>query len=235
MKTSNKIFWGLFFIIGGIAFIVNELDYFYGFNLVNFLFTILLIAIILKSVFKLNFFGILIPLAMIAVINAENFGILMIQPFTMYITAVLGSIGFTILFHKPRKNSCFKRNRNNEENFGEVINDQDANVVDFNVSFGSSIKYVNSNNLEKANFSCTLGALKVYFDNSKISKNGAVIRIDTTLAGVELYIPKTWNVINSVEATLGAVEEKNRHYETNGPTVTLTGNVQLGAIDIIYI
>ena len=235
MKTSSKIFWGLFFIIGGASFIVNELDLFYEFDLVNFLFTILLSAIIIKSVFKFNFFGILFPIALLCIIHAEPLGIEAITPGPVLVAAVLGSIGLTILFHKPNGRKCLTGNKIKEEGFDEVVNSPDSNTVDFHVSLGSSIKYVNSDNLEKATFSCTLGALKVYFDNSTISKDGAVIRIDASLAGVELYVPKSWNIINDVQATLGAVEEKNRHYGTEGPVVTLTGNIQLGAIDIIYI
>jgi len=233
MKTSNKIFWGLFFIIGGAAFIVNELDYFYGFDLVSLLFTILLVAATIKSVFKFNFFGILFPIAILCILHSELLEIEAITPWPVLVAALLGSIGLTILFHKPNKNKC--NMKNNEENFGEVVNSPDSNTIEFHVSLGSSIKYVNSENLESANFSCTLGALKVYFDNSKINKSGAVIRLDASLSGVELYIPKSWNVINDIQTTLAAVEEKNRHHETTGPIVTITGNIQLSGVDIIYI
>ena len=42
----------------------------------------------------------------------------------------------------------YKENENNE-NFSEIINTQDNDVVNVGVQFGSSIKYVNSKNLKK--------------------------------------------------------------------------------------
>jgi len=234
MKNSSKWFWGLFFIAGGAAIIVNQLGYFTEISLFSMVFTIFLAAVFIKSTIHLNFFGMLFTIAALCIIYSEPLGLDSITPWPVLITAMLGSVGLSILFHKPGKYIRF-HNHHNPNNFGEVINGADENIVDFGVTFGSSTKYVNSDNLEKANFSCSFGALAVYLDTAKVSKNGAVINIDASFSGVELYIPKSWNVTNSINATLSGVEERNRRYETTGPTVTLTGNAQFSGIEIIYI
>ena len=56
---KERIFWGLFLVIAGIALIVSKLGYFAGVNLFSLVATVFLVAIIIKSVFKMNFSGIL--------------------------------------------------------------------------------------------------------------------------------------------------------------------------------
>ena len=52
--------------------------------------------------------------------------------------------------------------------------------------------------------------MKVYFDNSKIEENEAIVYIDARFAGVELYVPKEWNIINNVSCIFGGIDEKNK-------------------------
>ena len=66
MKASN-IFWGVFFILAAIAVILNQLGLLAGISLINLTITIFMIPIIITSIKHINFSGILIPLAIIAV------------------------------------------------------------------------------------------------------------------------------------------------------------------------
>ena len=234
MKNNSKWFWGLFFILGGSSIIINELGYFTSINLYTLVFSIFLTAVFIKSAFNVNWWGMLFTLAILCIIYSKQLGLEMITPWPVLITAFFSSIGLSILFYKPKR-WCKIRNSKDEDDFDRVINDKDDNVIDFGVSFGSSIKYVNSEELEKANFSCNFGSLKLYLDNAKISKKGAIINIDASFSGVELYIPKDWNIVNDIQTSLGGVEEKNRRHDTTGPVVRLTGNVSFSGVEIYYI
>ena len=234
MKNIDKWFWGLFFILGGAAVIINQLGYLGGVNLYTMVVTIFLVAIFIKSVFTLAWWGMLFPVAITCILYSEQLGIEKLTPWPVLIAALLGSIGLSIIFHKKSSITCF--GSSSGEHFDTIINEKDENNFTFNVSFGSSIKYVNSEALERADISCNFGAAKVYFDNAKLSKKGAIININTSFAGVELYIPKEWNVINDMRTSLGGVEEKNRRTsEKEGPVVTLTGGISLSGIEIYYI
>lgn len=234
MKGKN-LFWGLFFIAAAGLIVMNQLGYLAGITTLNLVITIFLIPIILKSAIRLNFFGIFFPLSVLGIIFANELGIIGFVPIPILTTALFLSIGFSIIFGKH--NRCIEswHNIHNEENFGEVVNTQDDDIVNFGVKFGSSIKYVNAKNLKQANFSCSFGALKVYLDNAKISPEGAVINLDISFSGIEIYMPKEWKVLNGIDATLSGVEEKYKRHAEETATVKLTGKASFSGIEIIYV
>jgi len=235
MKNKNW-FWGLFFIGAGALVIFNQLGYLAGFSLLSLLITILLVPVIIKSIFHANFWGILFPIALLAIAFAEPLGITNLTPWPVLLTALFGSIGFSTLFGNPWRKNCGNFcNTTNHENFDEVVNSPDKNNVEYRVNFGSAIKYVNSQELQTANFTCSFGALKVFFDNTKISPEGARINCDCSFGAIELYIPKTWRVINKINVSLAGVEEKNHRVESDGPDVILTGNINLSGVEIVYV
>ena len=207
---KEKIFWGLFFILAGMFLIVSRLGYFTEINIFSLVLTIFLIACMIKSVRHLNFAGILFPAAFLCIIYDEVLGITQITPWPVLGAALFASIGLSIIFH-------------NRYHLGHET------------TFGSSIKYVNSDDFSQANLSCSFGAMKIYFDNAVIQNDNAIIRLDVSFAGVELYIPKAWNVINKVDSTFGAVDEKNRNQSTGIPSVTLTGSASFSGVTIIYV
>jgi len=234
MKVK-KWFWGLFFILAGGLFIANALNLFpTNINIMSLVFTIALLAIIVGSLIHFNFFGILVPVAVIGSIFAEELNITHITPWPLIITAVLVSIGLEIIFSRKGRMKFIHIGTSGED-FDEIIDEEDRDEVRYKVSFGSGAKYVNANNFKKGYFSCSFGALKVYFDNAKPSKDGAEIILDISFAGAELYIPKEWDVVIGVSATLGGIEERRRYEKKDGPKVTIKGNVSLGGVEIIYI
>lgn len=227
----KKIFWGLFFILGGIFIIINQLGYFdTNVNLFSIICTIFLIPIFVSSLFKLNYFGILFSAALLLIIYREPLNLENLTPITILTTALLGSIGLSIIFDKHHVIKV-----HHHEHFDQVINSPDSEEVNLSVSFGSSIKYVNTDNFKTANIRSSFGAAKVYFDNAKIKDDTATINLDVSFSGVELYIPKDWKIINKIDTSLGGVEEKNNIRTETEKTVVLTGKVSLGGIEIIYI
>lgn len=238
MKFRNW-FWGLFFILAAVLIIVNQMGFLAGVSILNLLITILLIPIFIKSVAHLNFAGILFPLAIAGILYAGPLGIQAFTPWPILIVALFGSIGLTFIFphrmHHRRNYYCGKGSKHEEEGFEEVIDIPDENIVDFSVRFGASVKYINSDALKQANLQCSFGAMSVYFDHVTLSPNGAEINLDVSFAGVELYIPKEWQVINKVNTVLGAIDEKNPKGNKEGPKVTLVGKTSFSGVDIIYI
>ena len=105
---KERVFWGLFLVIAGIVLVVSKLGYFAGVNLFSLVATVFLVAIIIKSVFKMNFAGILFPLAFIVILFDDQLGITAITPWTVLIAATLGSIGLSIIF--PKKKKWYGRN-----------------------------------------------------------------------------------------------------------------------------
>lgn len=228
----GKWFWGFFFILAGVLVLLNQFNIFGDLSMLTILITIFVLPIFIKSIIHLNFSGILFSLAVLYILYAELLGLVMLPIWVVLLTALFMSLGLTILFGGGcRRRSC----HHNEENFEHVINEPDENNVSLRVSFSSSIKYVNSNQLERVRLDCSFGAMKVYFDHCTLSDKGATIDLSASFSGVALYIPKEWNLVNQTNTTLGGIEEKNKPRSENGPQVILTGDISLSGVEIIYV
>lgn len=242
MKLKNA-FWGLFFVAAAAVIIINQLGLFGSIGLFGLVLTLLMIPIIITSARYLHFSGIFFPLALICIIFADDWGISNLVPWTVLLTALFLSIGCSLIFKKKKfslkhgehyyKNhkSYFSHTHNNRES----VETTEDNTFECRVSFSASSQYINSVSLERAFVACSFGAIKVYFDNAALHPNGAVVDLDVSFGGVELYIPKEWTVIDDVSATFGGMSEKNNHRGGDGPALTITGNIKFSGVEIIYI
>ncbi|EPY2276439.1 LiaF transmembrane domain-containing protein [Clostridium sporogenes] len=231
---KQRIFWGVFLIVAGIFLIINKLGYLPDVNVFSLLLTVFLVVVIVKSLLRINFVGILFPIAFICIIYDKQLGITNITPWTVLIAALLGSIGLSMIFHKRTK--WVNTKYNCEDYKFEKIDIEDESHVRFKNSFGASIKYINSDNFQQADFDCSFGAMKVYFDNAIMSNdNDATVRINASFSGIELYVPKNWNVDDKANVFLGAISEKNKSDKTATNTLTIIGDITFSGVEIIYI
>lgn len=230
---KGKIFWGMFLILGGIALVIDQLGLFTDTNIVNVIIAIFLLCIVVKNIIKVNFSGILFPLAFIGILFDKQLGIEIITPWTILITAGLLSIGLSMIFDKNPKWGKVKVDWDSK-NY-ETINVEDEGNVIVTTKFGASIKYINTDIFEKAHLECKFGGMEVYFDNATMKNDNAIVRIDAAFSGVELYIPKGWRVDNKTNVTFGALEEKNKNGSVITNTLTLVGNIKFAGVEIVYI
>ena len=231
MKKST-IIWGLLFLLAGAAIIAKGLGFFNEINILMIVGTALLGAIIIFSAIKLNFFGVLFPLAFLSIIYDELLGITAITPWTVLIAALLGSIGLTLIF--KRDIWCKKSWSNHDFEQMDSIDVEDEGHIRYQTSFGSGTKYINTDKFEQADLYSKFAGMKVYFDNAGLYKGTGIIKVNVSFSGVELYIPKEWTVVNNVNVSMGAVEEKKNTHADPSKTVSLVGEVSFGAIEIIY-
>lgn len=236
---KERVYLGVMFILGAIALIINKLGYFDDINVFNVVLTIFLIGIIVKSLFAKNFAGILFPIAFICIIFDEQLGITAITPWTVLIAATLGSFGLSMIFYKGPKyfyNKSWDYNKSDWESYEyETIDLEDESHIKLYTSFAGSIKYINTDKFEQADLKCNFGSMKVYFDNAILNNGKGLVKIDSHFSGVELYIPKTWDIENKTNVSFGGVDEKNRNQGMTNNTLTLVGNVSFSGVEIIYI
>lgn len=228
MKKRN-MFWGIFFIAAAVFLIMSRLGYVTGVNIGSFFFGVLFAAWFIKSLIKLDITGIFFSVAFLCIVFANPLGITNLTPWPVLGAACLGSIGCSFLFPKKRNSFDFHHGGS-----GRVEYDDKENIY-CNCKFSGVIKYVTSENFKKADLDCSFGGLKVYFDNAQISGNQAEINANVSFGGIELYLPRQWNVIHDADVMLGGIEEKNRMQSPDGPTVYLTGNLKFSGITIIYV
>ena len=233
MKHKN-IFWGLIFLCGAGVIIGNQLGFFTQIGLSSLLLALVLVFIIIKGIIDINFFEILIPISIILIIFAKPLGIEYLAPWPIIAASLLASIGLSLIFKKPKWKKHKQINHNNH-NLGEKFENIDEDIIVSKTSFSGDTKYLYSKNLKKADFNVSFGGLKVFFDQVTLRPEGADINIDASFAGIELYIPRNWNIINNISATVGGVDVKGLRSEETGPTLRLEGHITFSGVEINYI
>lgn len=230
-KDGKSIFWGVLFILASLLIIVNQLGFFKEISMFKIISAVLLIGIMIRSIYSISFPGILYPMAFLCIIFEKELNISEFVPWPALLTATLASIGLSLVF---------KKNYNGKLNFHrtratKTVGEESESVIDCYVNFGAITKYIHSNNFESAKIKCSFGAASVYFDQAIINSDEAYIDLDVSFGGVELFIPKEWRVTINANVSLGGIEEKFRVPNASGPTVYITGNVNLSGVEIIYI
>lgn len=233
-NRRNNIFWGLLLIVAALVLVVGKLGYLPNINVFSIVLTVFFVACIIKSIPRRHYWGIFIPLAFIGIIYDKQLGITSITPWTLLIAAALISIGLSFLFPNKHWGNCgYVQGVTDSENFESFYEDED--FVNCNSTFSGITKYINSTNFKQASVVSKCGGVKLYLDNAKMAEDSAVITFDVVCGGVELFVPRTWNIINNLSATLGGTEEKNRRDDITSSTLILQGNLTLGGVTITYV
>lgn len=232
MKRKS-IFWGILFILTAVFIVVSKLGYLQDVSLVKIIFAAIFVGLIISSLVRLWWVGVLFPAAFICIIFSEELGLTNLTPWPVLAIALLGSIGLSLIFSPIKKNK--NKSCNYHDGFSETIEEESGDVVECYMKYGSSVKYIKSENFQKAVVKCSFGAMKVYFDNAKIPSGRAEVTLEVSFAGVELFIPREWNVINEVDAMLGGIDEKGKMLSSDGPTLVINGSVSLAGVEIHYI
>lgn len=230
MKKRN-MFWGVIFVLAAIAILLSAFGVFPQVGWFSLLLSILLIVIFVNGIIHKSFFSSIFSIAMLYVIFEKYFPFHPINPWEVFGIALFLSIGLNMIF--PKKKYYHWKNG---QTFGEAETTAYENIVHQDVSFNSSIKYINSTRFEKGDFDCSFGSLKVYFNTATLLNNFAEIYLDSNFGSITLYIPKDWNIHMDIETCFGSVEEKGIHNPlAESPSLEIKGDANFGSIEIIYI
>lgn len=238
--SIDKLFWGLFFVAGAVMLILSKLGTLPDLSFLSIVFTIIFAWTFLKGIFSINFFEILFSAAFLAWIYDDVLGITALTPWTLLGAALLGSIGLSLLFPGKHRWHVFRHNSSDDSipYAEEVVDIPDEETIHLENSFGASIKYINSQNFRNAHLETSFGEMKVYYDNAFTTEKQVYTKIDVAFGNMVLYVPKTWQVINNIDCSFGAVDIKNQKSYTplpEAPVLVITGSVAFGGAEIIYV
>ncbi|CAJ1177880.1 hypothetical protein FD33_GL002029 [Companilactobacillus paralimentarius DSM 13238 = JCM 10415] len=249
MKNRNGIFWGLFLLLSAAILVVSQLHLItYTFSFWTIIATIFLAAVLIKSLVYFSISGTVFSLAFLGILYAKPLGITAIVPWTILGAALLITIGLSMILnpllnrHRPwmRYRKAFTRGHRGpffsyEYKSGPDMKTIDKPDVDVYVKMGNSVRYVKSDDFKTANIDVNMGEAKVYFDHVTV-KDTAIINVNVSLGGAELYIPSNWNIIKGVNNNMGNITEDGvRNVDEDSPDVTISGLVSLGNLKISYI
>ena len=179
----------------------------------------------------MNFWEILFSIAFICIIYDEPLEITALTPWTVLGAAFLGSIGLSLIFGgKKRKWKTVTGNvgtSSSEQYTGKEIRCEN--------SFGSAIRYINSDNFRRAAIENNFGSLSVYFDNAIVQEGSANVSVENNFGETNLYIPKEWKIQNNLDRSFGAIRETGSSIGTSSTVLYLNGSANFGEIHLHYI
>ncbi len=231
MKKDN-VFWGVILVLAAIYIIINSLGFMPDVNVVRLAIGVICIMVFCKSVYRIEFGGMLFAAAVFAITFDEQLGITALTPWPVLCAALLGSIGLDMIFgkHAKLKKNAKKNNSFTEVEGGYVSGDE---VVLNAGIFNGYKKTVSSDDFKKASVFAKFSGVEISFDDAVIQGGTAVIDLDVAFSGVELYIPKSWTVVNETDCMFGGFEEHRSQYNgEEGPTVTIRGNVRFSGVEV---
>lgn len=242
MKNRNW-FWGVFLILAAVFAVGTQFGAFHVVGFWTIAATVLLAAILIDSLVRPNFFGILAPAALLYALYREPLRWPYISVWLLLLAALLASTGLEMIFgHRHRWAKycdCGHRwhDRSDTECFESNTEDIDGDSPVAKISFGSSSKYLHSDCMKSAHLSVSFGELDVYFDQVRLSPEGAEVFAECSFGQMKLFLPHGWQVTDHLRTSLGSVQDDIRR-ETpapGAPSLTLTGSASFGNIEIHYI
>lgn len=239
MKRKN-VFWGLLFLLGAFAVLAGRLGVFRGVGFWSVLFSIGLLGVLVNGIIHRSWGTILFSAAFLAIVNSSLMGIEKLVPWPVLGAALLGTIGLNILFPSRHRHGHYICARGNNGEVGEVeyheeVGNDGSEQVNCEVSFHSSVKYIQCSRLKSADLSSSFGGLTVYFNNAMLQDHAAHVKVDVSFGNMELYVPVGWRVICNVSSSFGHVEEHGFCRGDETEMLTIDGDVSFGTLEIYYI
>ena len=244
-NNTRKTLTGILLIVLAVCLILWKLNIFNlptafaNVSAIGLVIAALMVIIIFQSIIDGLYGGIFIPLAVICIIFDEPLGITAITPWIVLIAAVLLSIAFHVLFphHKKDHRHAFGENDHRSDKFSENFNESDDGSVVFGTQFGSSTRYIRSQNLTSADLSSSFGEMSVFFDKSQVPGKRVDIDCRVSFGAMNVYIPDTWKVENRVSVTMGHcdIQGTNPPFDENTVVCSINGSVSFGELKLVRV
>lgn len=258
-KKTGNIFWGVILISAALLWLLSDMGYLGGIGFKHIAFSVIWGAWLIKGLVNRESFSIFMPLAFLAIVWDKTLGIEAITPWPVIGAAVLLSTGCSMIFRgKKRRNWEGKYWRNNDMNGTEnYVNKNDEDKTwEKNTNYGTdqphqshtdgehvyhmnrysgAQKYIDSQNLKSVEIINKCGGMEVYLDKANAAEDVVQMRIECIAGGMDIYIPRSWKLVNQVKCFAGSLQEPEEQYmyeAVNDVTLVLTGEIKAGAVEI---
>lgn len=238
MKKSKNITWGIFFIVMALFIILGNFDLFGEFSIWTAIFAGFCVMWFIDGLIKFSFGNMLFPLAFIAILFDEALGIEDITPWPVLFAALFGTIGLNMIFGGRKKKKVEINGKEyvwDGKKKGVEESTQSDERFDCELAFGSTVKYVNCQNLKYANIENAFGNASIYFDNARLGNAQATVNVETSFGKTTLYVPKEWNVSVNVSKAFSGLTESGKCDPTGTNTLIVVGEVSFGNLEIMYV
>jgi predicted membrane protein len=221
-SRGGGLFFGGLLVLAGTAFLLSQLGLLGGYDVWDFWPLIL----VLMGIFRLvrartgagRVWGLVLlaggTLAQLHVLDVIALEWRIVWPIMIILVGVLVAV-----------HSLIHRRRRSPEPLSE---DQ----LDIKVMFGGRQERVDSQEFVGGRISCTMGGCELDLRDARMKDDSATLDIRAVMGGVEMYVPRDWNVQVKGAPVMGSFEDKTRPADRDGPTLVIEGDVIMGGVEI---
>lgn len=227
VNKGGNVFWGIVFLLGAAAFLVNKLGILEGIGFWSILFTIGLTAIFIKGLAKRSFGQMLFSLAFLVIVNDEFLQLEAITPWPVLGAALLGTIGLNLLFLGFNRSKSFKLIAGGEHRVGDTVSGDGAYYEN---AFGSAVKYV-VGEISQVRVDNAFGVMEVYFTDAVLKEHTARVYVDSAFGKVTMYVPRGWKIVKNVTQAFCSANYSDFEDDSQGEnTLYISGDIAFGAL-----
>lgn len=230
-RNMGKIFWGLLFVVGAIAFLANKMGLLGGIPFWPVVLSVVLIVVLINGIVKRSFGQMLFCVAFLIIVNDKWLGLEAITPWPVLFAALALTIGLNMLFPGKKRHVVFQMNGNRK---GINNESREGGVLSYENTFGGTVKYI-AGEVSAVKVENTFGSTEIYFSDAILKDGCARVFVENSFGAVTLYIPSHWQVIMNVDTAFGGAEEKGRCNPTGENTLYVDGDISFGGLEIKYI
>lgn len=234
-RFSNWL-WGTFLLLAATFVVANQFGGFVELGLGSVIVAALAVAFFVQCLAQLSFAPLPIPLAVLYITFQNALDWPYMKPWTLLLAAALASAGLSILFPRKWKRPGVSRGERRKHRAHARTGDG-GNNPSVSVNFGAASRYLHADCLETVRLDCHFGAMEVFFDQARLSPNGAEASLSCSFGAIEIIVPRHWRIIDRLSCSLGGADVGSPPAPPaeDAPRLTLTGNVSLGGVEVRYV
>ena len=236
-KSFGHILWGVLFIAAAGLIVLHLLGLLGELGLWTLLISVPITIGAIHSLVKRQWSGLFFSLAILVFIYRRHIeqGVdISINLWALFGIATLLSIGFHILFGKrgSKVDIPFIHVGHGDFAGAKAV---DGEKVYFAESFTGTSKYIHSSNLSYVSIQNSFGGMEVHFNQAQLADEGAIVDLKNSFGGVDLFIPRHWNVSLQVSSFLGGVDCPQKPWVEGAPTIIIQGSNSFGGVDVEFV
>ena len=219
---NKKAIWGIVCLALAVVVFLNSIGLFKvsfipGVSTMKLVITVIVAYILLKSLLKFSYEGIIICCGILFKMYESLFGISVKLP-VLILVMVLLILACECVFSPGMK---FKYEFKVDTE-GKTCSEEDGFYYIHN-RFGDVTKYVNAEPFKGAVIDNAFGDVSFYFNGAIVEDGKAEIQVHNKFSDIVIYVPKNWVVKNQLRSIFGDTHEEPMTLEDGeAPEVELT-------------
>lgn len=243
-KRQSLLFWGTLFLIGGVVFLLKNLEIL-AFEIPSFIWSwkIIFVILTIRFLFHRKFIGAFIMASLsLAFYTPELLG-QDIWEFKKKLWPVipifLGVILLTKFVSKKKSKSTIMNAQtiNEAQTIDENQTVEDSDKLETTLILSGASKKINSYDFKGGKITTIMAGLELDLTNCTLSNNKAILEIECVMGGLTLTVPREWNVKLDVVPIMGGIEDGIRKtpnaYVDPAAEFIIKGTIVMGGVEII--